>query len=127
VIVTGADGADPLEPPLMAPLARDLDWARVQAMSQSAAYRDDPQLRRIRATAAVRRGTRMTKILSAAQVAGHLAGWLPYGFCHRCCDIAHVRRPADLAARCYERGVYESWAPVAELTDHHIADIPYAL
>jgi hypothetical protein len=30
-------------------------------------------------------------------------------------------------ARCYERGVYETWAPVGELYDHHIADIPYSL
>jgi hypothetical protein len=100
VTVTGQDsslGADPLEPPLMAPLLRDLTWGHVQRMSQSAAYREDPMLRRVRATAAVRRGTRMTKILSAAQVAGHLGGWWPYGFCHRSCDIAHIRDPAELA------------------------------
>jgi hypothetical protein len=30
-------------------------------------------------------------------------------------------------ARCYERGVYESWAPLRELVDHHISDIPYVL
>ena len=34
---------------------------------------------------------------------------------------------AHTGARCYERGVYESWAPVAELADHHIAAIPYVL
>src|SRR4051794_14079238 len=66
-------------------------------MSQSAAHRDNPLLRRIRATAAIRRGTRMIKVLSAAQVAGHLGGWLPYGFCYRSCDIAHLRDPRDLA------------------------------
>jgi hypothetical protein len=65
-------------------------------MSQSAAYRDDVMLRRIRATAAVRRGTRMTKVLSPAQVAGHLGGWLPYGFCYRSCDIAHLHDPGVL-------------------------------
>jgi hypothetical protein len=100
VTVTGEDnslGTDPLEPPLMAPLLRDLGWDQVQRMSQSAAHRDDPMLRRIRATAAVRRGTRMVKILSAAQVAGHLGGWSPYGFCYRACDIAHIRRAEDLA------------------------------
>jgi hypothetical protein len=100
VTVTGEDsavGTDPLEPPLMAPLLRDLGWADVQRMSQSATHRDDPLLRRIRDTATVRRGTRMTKILSAAQVAGHLGGWLPYGFCYRSGDIAHLRDPADLA------------------------------
>jgi hypothetical protein len=78
-------------------LVRDLGWAQVQRMSQSAAHRDDPVLRRIRATAAVRRGTRMTKILSAAQVAGHLGGWTAYGFCYRSADIAHLTHPADLA------------------------------
>jgi hypothetical protein len=100
VTVTGEDkavGADPLEPPLTAPLRRDLSWAHVQRMSQSAEFRDDPQLRRIRETAGVRRGTRMTKVLSAAQVAGHLAGGQPYGFCYRSCDIAHIRRPAELS------------------------------
>ncbi|MGX6606913.1 hypothetical protein ACWKSP_33020 [Micromonosporaceae bacterium Da 78-11] len=98
--LTGEDSAvstDPLEPPLSAPLRRDLGWAQVQRMSQSAAHRDDPTLRRIRATAAVRRGTRMTKVLSAAQVAGHLGGWSPYGFCYRSCDLAHIREPAELA------------------------------
>ncbi|HEV8172351.1 MAG TPA: hypothetical protein VGP91_01765 [Actinoplanes sp.] len=98
--VTGEDnslGTDPLEPPLMAPLLRGFGWDEVQRMSQSAAHRDDPMLRGIRATAAVRRGTRMMKILSAAQVAGHLGGWSPYGFCYRSCDIAHIRRPGDLA------------------------------
>ncbi len=98
--VTGEDsavGADPLEPPLTAPLLRDFGWADVQRMSQSAAHRDDPLLRRIRDTAAVRRGTRMTKILSPAQVAGHLSGWLPYGFCYRAADVAHLTRPADRA------------------------------
>ena len=90
-------GTDPLEPPLTAPLRRDLTWERVQSMAQSAGHRDDVVLQRIRATAAVRRGTRMTKVLSAAQLAGHLAGWLPYGFCYRACDIAHLRLPTELA------------------------------
>jgi hypothetical protein len=99
VTVIGEDsqvGADPLEPPLMAPLRRDLTWPAVQSMSQSAVHRDDPMLRAIRETAAVRRGTRMTKLLSPAQVAGHLGGWLPYGFCYRSCDIAHLTDPGRL-------------------------------
>src|SRR4051794_8254601 len=66
-------------------------------MCQSAAYRDDVMLRRIRATATILRGTRMTKVLSPAQAAGHLGGWLPYGFCYRACDIAHLHEPRDLA------------------------------
>jgi len=65
-------------------------------MSQSAAHRDDALLRRIRDTAAIRRGTRMTKLLSPTQVGGHLGGWLPYGFCYRSCDIAHLRDPHEL-------------------------------
>jgi len=100
VTVTGEEnavGADPLEPPLVAPLRRDLAWADVQQISQSATHRDDPLLRRIRETAAVRRGTRMTKFLSPAQTPGHLGGLLPYGFCYRACDVAHIERPADLA------------------------------
>jgi hypothetical protein len=100
VTLTGEDSVtvvDPLEPPLTAPLRRELGWAQVQLMSQSAAHRDDPVLRQIRATAAVHRGTRMVKVLSAAQVAGHLSGWLPYGFCYRACDLAHLREPRDLA------------------------------
>jgi hypothetical protein len=100
VTVTGEDselGFDPLDPPLMAPLRRDLSWQQVQLMSQSVSYRDDADLRRIRATAAIRRGTRMTKILSGSQVAGHLGGWLPYGFCYRSCDLEHLREPAALA------------------------------
>ncbi|GGQ41608.1 hypothetical protein [Couchioplanes azureus] len=98
--LTGEDaavGSDPLEPPLMAPLRRDLSWAQVQSMSQSAGHQDDPLLQRIRVTAAVHRGTRMTKVLSAVQLAGHLAGWLPYGFCYRACDIAHLRTPEELS------------------------------
>ena len=34
---------------------------------------------------------------------------------------------AATGARCYERGVYESWAPLTELVEHHITDIPYEL
>jgi hypothetical protein len=34
---------------------------------------------------------------------------------------------AATGARCYERGVYESWAPLAELVDHHILDLPYCV
>ena len=97
--MTGEDSelvSDPLDPPLMAPLRRDLSWQQVQLMSQSVAYVDDPGLRRIRETAAIRRGTRMTKVLSAAQVAGHLGGWLPHGFCYRACDLAHLREPEQL-------------------------------
>jgi hypothetical protein len=89
--------ADAADAPLMAPLTRAVGWAEVQRMSQSAAHRDNAMLHAIRATAVVRRGSRMMKVLSAAQLAGHLSGWLPYGFCYRAHDIAHLRTPAELA------------------------------
>jgi hypothetical protein len=132
VTVTGsgnAIGADPLEPPLSAPLRRDLTWQHVQGMSQSAEFRDSPLLREIRETAAIRRGTRMTKVLSAAQVAGHLGGWLPYGFCYRSGDIAHLHRPIDLAmlrtdgAADVETGYALRWRAVDE-SDYEIPGGP---
>jgi hypothetical protein len=88
---------DAADTPLSAPLSRTLGWAEVQGMSQSAQHRDNPVLHGIRATATVRRGSRMTKMLSAAQFVGHLSGWMPYGFCHRVVDVAHLRSPAQLA------------------------------
>jgi hypothetical protein len=42
----------------------------------------------------------------------------------RCPDADGV---AALGATCYERGVYEVWAPTAELTEHIAVDIPYRL
>ena len=89
--------ADADDPPLTAPLDRAVGWAEIQRMSQSAGYRDDPYLHAIRATARARRGTRMVKVLSPTQLAGHLHGWLPYGFCYRARDIAHLRTPEQLS------------------------------
>jgi hypothetical protein len=88
---------DASDAPLTAPLTRDLGWAQVQAMSQSAAHRDNPVLHGIRSSAVVRRGTRMMKVLSAAQFTGHLSGWQPSGFCYRVHDVAHLRSPDRLA------------------------------
>jgi hypothetical protein len=34
---------------------------------------------------------------------------------------------ALLAVRCQERGVYEGWAPAAELVEHHVATVDYPL
>lgn len=112
-IVTAVDGAPvaDADAELSAPLRRDLGWDRVQLMSQSPAYRDDPTLRAIRATATVRRGTRMVKVLSPAQFAGHLRGWLPHGFCYRACDVAHLRTPAQWAPL-HTDGVGDVDAPV---------------
>lgn len=87
----------PREQPLSAPLSRNLSWSAVHALSQSRRSADDELVARIRRSARVLRGTRMMKVLSGRQLAGHLHGWLPQGFCYRECDIAHLRTPADLA------------------------------
>jgi hypothetical protein len=34
---------------------------------------------------------------------------------------------AELGAQCYERGIYEAWAPVSEITEAQDVDIPYQL
>ena len=85
------------DPPLMAPLHRDRSWADIHQLSQAPAAGDDPVLASVRNSAVIHRGTQMFKVLSARQLAGHLKGWLPAGFCHREYDVAHLRIPADLA------------------------------
>ncbi|MEJ3742137.1 hypothetical protein WEI85_02395 [Actinomycetes bacterium KLBMP 9797] len=88
---------DVLETPLMVPLNRALGWDDIHALSQTPGYADDPTVAGIRRTATIRRGTRMIKVLSARQLSGYLRGWLPYGFCYREHDVAHLRTPSDLA------------------------------
>jgi len=90
-------GLPDLEPPLMAPLSRARSWADIHQLSQAPAAAGDPVLATVRRSAIVRRGTPMVKALSAQQLAGYLRGWLPYGFCYREYDVAHLRTPADLA------------------------------
>ena len=85
-----------LEGPLMAPLSRTRGWPEIHQLSQSPAGRDHPELSAVLGSAAIRRGTRMVKVLSARQLAGYLNGWLPYGFCYREYDLAHLRTPAGL-------------------------------
>jgi hypothetical protein len=86
------------EQPLVAPLSRGLTWPAVHRLSQSPYGGETAQLAsRIRRSATIYRGTRMVKILSGRQLAGHLHGWLPQGFCYREFDVAHLRTPADLA------------------------------
>ncbi|HKS99920.1 MAG TPA: hypothetical protein VJT31_10350 [Rugosimonospora sp.] len=85
------------DPPLCAPLSRDISWADLQRMSQSPRATTSPLLSGIRSTGVISRGTRMVKVLSGRQLAGHLHGWLPQGFCYRECDIAHLRTPAELS------------------------------
>jgi hypothetical protein len=89
--------ADEREAPLVAPLSRTRGWPQVQRLSQTPASAHDPFLVTVRRSAAIRRGTRMVKVLSARQLAGYLQGWLPNGFCYREYDVAHLRTPADVA------------------------------
>ncbi|WDZ86726.1 hypothetical protein [Micromonospora cathayae] len=99
--VTGVSGAavpaEEPDDPLLVPLHRERDWAQVQALTQQPAAAGHPLLATLRASARIRRGTRMVKVLSARQLAGHVRGWLPHGFCHREHDVAHLRTPAGLA------------------------------
>jgi hypothetical protein len=95
-VVTG-DTTDPSDTPLSIPLRRTVSWATVYRLSQSAPAAASSLLTGIRDTATIQRGTRMVKILSGRQLAGFLRGRLPYGFCHREYDIAHLRTPAELA------------------------------
>ncbi|GGK30660.1 hypothetical protein GCM10010124_24240 [Pilimelia terevasa] len=84
------------ETPLMVPLSRGRTWDDFHRLSQTPDPRYSPELADIRATAAVRRGTRMIKVLSARQVGGYLKGWLPAGFCYREWDVAHLRTAGEL-------------------------------
>jgi hypothetical protein len=83
--------------PLMAPLNRSRTWEDVHQLSQTPTGGDDPLLARVRGSVAIRRGSPMCKVLSGRQVAGYLRGWLPYGFCYREYDVAHLRTPTDLS------------------------------
>ncbi|MGN9889921.1 hypothetical protein [Micromonospora sp. L31] len=92
-----AEPAEEPEAPLLVPLHRERGWAYVHQLSQQPTAAGDPTLTTVRASAVVRRGTRMVKVLSAQQLAGYVRGWLPHGFCYREHDVAHLRTPAALA------------------------------
>ncbi len=87
------------ESALSVPLSRGMTWQRVHALSQSLPrdHNTASLLAQIRATATVRRGTKMVKPLTALGVSAVLKGQLPHGFCYRECDLAHLRTPADLS------------------------------
>jgi hypothetical protein len=85
-----------LDDPLQVPLSRVRTWADVHRMAQTPRYGEEATITAVRQTAQIRRGTRMMKVLSPRQLAGHLRGWLPYGFCYREYDIAHLRLPHEL-------------------------------
>jgi hypothetical protein len=99
VAIAGEPGPGPAEEPLRVPLSRSLTWERVHQLSQMPP-RDTGTaalLAMVRAAATIRRGTRMVKPLTGGQLAEHLRGRLPSGFCFREYDVAHLRTPADLA------------------------------
>lgn len=89
----------PADDGLCVPLSRGISWAGVHRLSQSPSPHATTSelLSRIRESIAIRRGTRMVKVLSGRQLAGHLRGWLPQGFCYREVDVAHLRTPAELS------------------------------
>ncbi|MFC3504239.1 hypothetical protein ACFOOK_25185 [Micromonospora krabiensis] len=86
---------------------------RVLAMTRAARYPVDAVARRLRF--ASWRGV-------SCLVLREEAGWLRL----------RLRRPdpdsvAVTAAQCHDRGVYEVWAPGAEVTDDQVVHVPYAL
>lgn len=95
--VTGAPPPVESDAPLTIPLSRAVDWGEIHRRSQHPAHAGDPYVTALRASATVRRGTRMTKFLSPNQVTAHLHGRLPHGFCYREYDVAHLRTPSDVA------------------------------
>lgn len=97
VVHGAADSAEEPDTPLLVPLHRERGWAYVHQLSQQPAAAGDPTLTAVRASAVVRRGTRMVKVLSAEQLAGYVRGRLPHGFCYREHDVAHLRTPGALA------------------------------
>lgn len=90
------DHGEPVDLPLRIPLSRTRGWADVHRMAQMPRHGEESTIAGIRNTATIQRGTRMMKLLSARQLAGHLHGWLPHGFCYREYDIAHLRTPDEL-------------------------------
>ncbi|MFJ8576868.1 hypothetical protein [Micromonospora sp. NPDC093277] len=84
---------------------------RVLAMTRAARYPVESAARRLRLAAW--RGV-------PCLVLWEESGWLRL----------RLRRPdpdamAATGAQCHERGVYETWAPGAEVTDDQVADLPY--
>jgi hypothetical protein len=83
------------ETALQAPVTRAMTWDRIHRLSQSPP--GGAAIQHVRASATIRRGTRMVKPLTAQGVGAVLKGQLPHGFCYREYDLAHLRTPADLA------------------------------
>ncbi|HEY1485436.1 MAG TPA: hypothetical protein VGF84_04990, partial [Micromonosporaceae bacterium] len=112
VELLGGTAPKPYDAPLCLPLSPTMSMALAHRLSQSmpgASAATDAAARAMRDSIRIRRGTRMVKILSGRQLAGHLHGWLPQGFCHREYDIAHLRTPAGLAILATDRdGVHDA-------------------
>jgi hypothetical protein len=87
--------------PLMVPLTPELSWSSIHALTQRLPDRsrraEADQVVRIRRTATIQRGSRMMKLLTSRQLGAFLRGRLISGFCHRACDLAHLRTASDLA------------------------------
>lgn len=92
-----AEPTEEADPPLLMPVHREHGWAYLHQLSQAPAAAGDATLAAVRASAVIRPGTRMVKVLSARQLAGYVRGWLPHGFCYREHDVAHLRTPGGLA------------------------------
>jgi hypothetical protein len=86
---------------------------RVLAMTRAARYPVESLLRRTRFTRW--RGARCTVVRESS-------AWVRVRLCRP--DPAAV---AALGARCYERGVYETWAPAAELAPPATVDTTYPM
>jgi hypothetical protein len=95
---------EPEDAPLLAPVAPNLTFAAIHAYSQQPlrgafpAGEPEPLISVVRRSAAVRRGTRMTKILSGRQLVTFLQGRGPSGFCYRSSDIAGIRTATALTS-----------------------------
>jgi len=119
----------PSDTPLRVPLTASMSWATAHRMSQQVPGSSpalDAQVRAMRDSVRIARGTRMIKILSPRRVAGYLHGLLPFGFCHREFDIAHLRTPADLAILGTDH-VVDPIAPVFALRWRAVGPADYAV
>ncbi|MDG4768070.1 hypothetical protein O7632_28855 [Solwaraspora sp. WMMD406] len=89
------------------------DDFRILSMTRAARYPIETMARRLRFT---------TWRQARCQVLRQETGWSRLRLCHPTPEAV-----AGLGAQCYERGVYEVWAPTAEITDEGPTDLPYEL
>ncbi|NUT34518.1 MAG: hypothetical protein HOV79_15740 [Hamadaea sp.] len=85
-----------LDGPLLVPLTRETNWDQMHRLSQQQPRGPEAELiAAVRATAVIRRGSRLVKPLHARSVAAVLRGATVHGFCYRGFDTAHLRTPGD--------------------------------